>query len=101
MRHHKLHATYLATEVSGITKWVDTYHLHESLRLLYGTPDIRLSLSELKRQERVEQREAIKWIPCNYVMLSRCPGATLEEQKRNIFVRCHEYREVGFQSLTR
>ncbi|MBQ6772530.1 MAG: hypothetical protein IJP48_00555 [Synergistaceae bacterium] len=29
-------------------------------------------------------------------MLNRCPRATLEEQKRNIFVRCHEYREVSF-----
>ena len=96
LRHHKLHATYLEVEVSGAKKWVETYHLHNALRMLFGTPDVKLSLSELKGQERVEQREAIEWIPCNYVMLSRCPGVTFEEQKRNIFNRCHEYRDVGF-----
>ncbi|MBQ6773014.1 MAG: hypothetical protein IJP48_03020 [Synergistaceae bacterium] len=96
LRHHKLHATYLEAEVSGVKKWVETYHLHNALRQLYGMPNVRLSLSELKGQERLEQREAIEWIPCNYVMLNRCPGATLEEQKRNIFKRCHEYRDVGF-----
>ncbi|MBR0184879.1 MAG: hypothetical protein IJQ24_02490 [Synergistaceae bacterium] len=96
LRHHKLHATYLEAEISGVTKYIETYHLHNALRQLFGTPNVRLSLSELKGQERVEQREAIEWIPCNYVMLSRCPGATFEEQKRNIFNRCHEYRDVGF-----
>ena len=96
LRHHKLHATYLEAEVSGVKKYIETYHLHNALRQLFGMPNVRLSLSELKGQERVEQREAIEWIPCNYVMLSRCPGVTLEEQKRNIFARCHEYRDVGF-----
>ena len=95
LRHHKLHATYIAAEISGVRKWIETYHLHDTLRLLYGTPNLKLSLSELKGQECEEKREAIEWIPCNYVVLSRCPGKTFEDKKRNIFARCHEYREVG------
>ena len=97
LRHHKLHATYLAAEVSGVTKWIEPYQLHQTLRLLYGTPNLKLSLAELKNPERVEKAEAIEWIPCNYVVLSRCPGETFEEQKLNIFVRCHEYRDIGIQ----
>lgn len=95
LRHHKLHPTYLAAEISGVTKWIETYQLHGSLKSLYGTPNIKLSLSELKEQERLEKREAIEWIPCNYVVLSRCPGRTFEEQKANILRRCDEYREIG------
>ena len=97
LRHHKLHATYLAAEISGVRKWIETYQLHNTLKLLYGTPNLKISLSELKEQEISEKREAIEWIPCNYVMLSHCPGDTFEEQKKNIFNRCHEYRGVGFQ----
>ncbi len=95
LHHHHPRATYLAAEISGVTKWIETYHLHESLKMLYGTPNLKLSLSELKAQEREEKRDAIEWIPCNYVVLSRCPGETFDEQKKNIFIRCHEYREVG------
>ena len=95
LRHHKLHPTYLAAGIAGVTKWIETYQLHGSLKLLYGTPNLKLSLSELKEQERLEKREAIEWIPCNYVVLSRCPGETFEEQKANILRRCDEYREIG------
>lgn len=97
LRHHKLHATYIAAEISGVTKWIETYQLHPTLRMLYGTPNLKLSLAELKNQERIEKDDALEWIPCNYVMLSRCPGETLEEQKENIFRRCHEYRDTGIQ----
>ena len=95
LRHHKLHATYIAAEISGVRKWIETYQLHETLRQLFGTPNVKLSLSEMKAQELTEKREALEWIPCNYVMLSRCPGETFEDKKRNIFILCHEYREVG------
>ncbi|MBR2208735.1 MAG: hypothetical protein IJ859_08030 [Synergistaceae bacterium] len=95
LRHHKLHATYIAAEISGVTKWIETYQLHQTLRMLYGTPNLKLSLSELKSPELAEKKEALEWIPCNYVVLSRCTGETVEEQKENIFARCHEYRGRG------
>ena len=95
LNHHHPRATWLSAEVLGVTKWIETYQLHETLKKLYGTPDLLLSLSELTGQERKEQRGFIEWIPCNYVVLSHCPGATLEEQKANIFARCDGYREVG------
>lgn len=95
LRHHKLHATYIAAEISGVTKWIETYQLHQTLRLIYGTPNLKLSLSELKGQELIEKKEALEWIPCSYVVLSRCPGETFEEQKENIFARCREYRGKG------
>jgi len=96
LRHHKLHATFLAADVSGVEKWIETYQLHGSLKMIYGTPNFKLSLAELKAKERIEKREAIEWIPCNYVVLSHCPGKNFEEQKENIFRRCREYREIGF-----
>ena len=43
-RHHKLHATYLEAEVSGVNKWVEIYHIHNALRQLFGMPSVRLSL---------------------------------------------------------
>ena len=95
LRHHKLHATYIAAEISGTTKWIETYQLHQTLRMLYGTPNLKLSLAELKNQELIEKKEALEWIPCSYVVLSRCPGESLEEQKENIFARCREYRGKG------
>ena len=95
LRHHKLHVTYLAVEISGVRKWIETYKLHETLKLLYGTPNVKLSLSELKGQELGEKHECLEWIPCSYVVLSRCPGKTFEEQKKNIFARCSKYRGVG------
>ena len=52
--------------------------------------------AELKEQALIENKEAIEGIPCNYLILSRCPGETFEEQKINIFKRCHEYRNAGF-----
>ena len=39
-----------------------------------------------------------EYIPGNYVVLSQCPGATIEEQKANIFERCYDYREKGIPS---
>ena len=95
LHHHRPRATWLSAEVSGTAKWVETYQLHGTLRELYGTPELLLSLSELTGRERKESRGYIEWIPCNYVVLSHCPGETLEEQKANIFKRCEEYREVG------
>ena len=95
LHHHHPRATWLSAEVSGIVKWIETYQLHETLRELYGTPGLLLSLSELKGKERKESKGYISWIPCNYVMLTRCPGKTLEEQIANIFRHCAEYREAG------
>ncbi|MBQ3456920.1 MAG: hypothetical protein IJG36_10815, partial [Synergistaceae bacterium] len=95
LHHHRPRATWLSAEVSGRAKWIETYQLHETLRELYGTSGLLLSLCELKSKERKESKGYISWIPCNYVILTRCPGKTLEEQIANIFKRCAEYREVG------
>ena len=95
LHHHRPRATWLSAEISGVTKWIETYQLHETLRHVYGTPNFLLSLSELTGKERKESKSYIAWIPCNYVMLPNCPGTTLEEQKANIFRRCGEYRGVG------
>ena len=95
LHHHRPRATWLSAEVSGRSKWIETYQLHETLREFYGTPELLLSLSELTGRERKESRGFIEWIPCNYVMLTRCPGSTLEEQIANIFRHCAEYRGVG------
>ena len=97
LHHHHPRATYLAAEVSGVTKWIETYQLHSTLKSIYGTPNLKFSLAELKEQVCVEKKEAIEWIPCNYVVLSRCPCGTFEEQKENIFKHCREYRDVGIQ----
>ena len=97
LHHHHPRATYLAAEVSGVMKWIETYQLHSTLKSIYGTQNLKFSLSELKEQACVEKKEAIEWIPCNYVVLSRCPGGTFEEQKENIFKHCREYRDVGIQ----
>ena len=95
LHHHRPRATWLGAEVSGTAKWLETYQLHGTLRELYGTPDFLLSLSELTGRERKESRGYVEWIPCNYVVLTHCPGGTFEEQKANIFRHCEEYREVG------
>ncbi len=95
LHHHRPRATWLGAEVSGTAKWLETYQLHGTLRELYGTPELLLSLSELTGRERKESRGYIEWIPCNYVVLSHCPGETFEEQKANIFRHCEEYRGVG------
>ncbi|MBQ6920178.1 MAG: hypothetical protein IJQ74_07585, partial [Synergistaceae bacterium] len=95
LHHHHPRGTYIAAEISGVTKWIETYQLHTTLKLIYGTPNLKFSLAELKGLECEEKREFIEWIPCNYVVLSHCPGETFEEKKRNIFIRCHEYRGVG------
>ena len=95
LHHHHPRVTWLSAEVSGIAKWVETYQLHETLRELYGTPELLLPLSELKGKDWKESKGYISWIPCNYVMLTRCHGSTLEEQKANIFRHCAEYREQG------
>lgn len=97
LHHHHPRATYIAAEVSGVTKWIETYQLHSTLKSIYGTQNLKFSLAELKEQACVEKKEAIEWIPCNYVVLSRCPGGTFEEQKENIFKHCREYRDVGIQ----
>ena len=95
LHHHRPRATWLSAEISGATRWIETYQLHEALRSSYGMPNFLLSLSELTGKERKESKGYIEYIPCNYVVLSNCPGATFEEQKANIFRRCCEYREVG------
>lgn len=53
---------------------------------------MKVSLSELTS---ASLKASAEYIPCNYVVLSQCPGATIEEQKANIFERCYGYREKG------
>ena len=97
LSHHKPHNTFIGVEISdGQVKFIATYELHKTLREVYETPNMRMCLSELQGQEIAESAEAIAYIPCNYVVLSRCPGETFAEKVANIKRRCAEYNGVGF-----
>ena len=75
---------------------IETSQLGKILRILSGTAKVRnLSLSE---QASANHKVSSEYIPANYVVMSKCPGATIEEQNANICKRCDEYREVGIPS---
>ena len=85
--------TYLRVKIGDCPEQIiETRQLRELLRRRYGTPNVRVSLSELIS---ANVKASPAYIPSNYVLLTQCPGATFEEQKENIFRRCDEYREVG------
>ncbi len=85
--------TYLRIKIGdNLEQIIETSQLREVLRGLYGTPKVKVSLSELTS---ANLKAGAEYIPCNYVVLSQCPGATIEEQKANIFERCYGYREKG------
>ncbi|MBQ3456931.1 MAG: hypothetical protein IJG36_10870, partial [Synergistaceae bacterium] len=75
---------------------IETSQLGKILRILSGTAKVRnLSLS---KQASANVKVSSEYIPANYVVMSKCPGATIEEQNANICERCNEYREVGIPS---
>ena len=85
--------TYLRIKIGDNPEQIiETSQLREVLRRLYGTPNVKVSLSELTS---ANLKASAEYIPCNYVVLLQCPGATIEEQKANIFERCYGYREKG------
>ena len=85
--------TYLRVKIGDSPEQViETRRLREFLRKCYGTANVKVSLSELIS---ANVKASPAYIPSNYVVLTQCLGATIEEQKENIFRRCDEYREVG------
>lgn len=85
--------TYLRIKIGDNPEQIiETSQLREVLRRFYGTPNVKVSLCELKSADLKAMPE---YIPGNYVLVSKCPGATFEEQRANIFKRCYGYREVG------
>ena len=85
----------LSCEALGQSLWVQTYELHDTLKRLDFNQGWRMTLSEFTEKSCAEHRLAVAYIPCNFVVLSRCPGATVEEKIENIKQRCREYRDVG------
>lgn len=49
-----------------------------------------------KREDRASYIENLYF---SYVVLTRCPGATFEEQLQNIKERCREYRILGVEGM--
>ena len=85
--------TYIRVKIGdGEEQFIETSQLKEVLRGLYGTPDVKLSLSESASPKK---NISPAYIPSNYILLSNCPGETFEAQKENIFRRCREYRDIG------
>lgn len=94
LNHHRQRATWLRFEnTDGQAKWIATEDLHKTLKAIYKTPNLKLSISEFK--ERDDSKPVITHIPFNYVVLSRCPGNTFEEKLSNIQKRCNVFREKG------
>ncbi len=85
----------LSCDDLGLSHWLQTYELHDTLKRLDFNQGWTMALSEFTEKSRVENRLAIAYIPCNFVVLPRCPGATVEEKSENIKQRCREYRDVG------
>ena len=85
--------TYLRIKIGDNPEQIiETRQLREVLRGLYGTPNVKVSLCELGS---ANLKAMPAYIPGNYTVMSKCPGATFEEQRANIFKRCYGYREVG------
>ena len=85
----------LSCEVLGLSLWVQTYELHDTLKRLDFTQGWTMALSEFTEKARVESSLGVFCIPCNFVVLPRCPGETFEEKAGNIKQLCREYRDVG------
>ena len=91
--------TYLRIKIGDNPEQIiETSQLREVLRRFYGTPNVKVSLCELKSADLKAMPE---YIPGNYVLVSKCPGATFEEQRANIFKRCYGYREVVYRTRIR
>ena len=85
----------LSCEALGQSLWVQTYELHDTLKRLDFNRVWTMALSEFTEKSRAEHRLAVACIPCNFVVLPRCPGTTVEEKIENIIQHCREYRDVG------
>ena len=85
----------LYCESLGQSLWVQTYELHDTLKRLDFTQGWTMALSEFTEKSRVESSFGVACIPCNFVVLPRCPGETIEEKAANIRQLCREYRDVG------
>ena len=85
----------LSCEALGQSVWVQTYELHDTLKRLDFKQGWTMALSEFTEKSRDENRLAVAYIPCNFVVLPHCPGATVGEKAENIRQRCREYRNVG------
>ena len=85
----------LSCDGLGLSYWFQTYELHDTLKRLDFNQGWTMAMSEFNEKSRVENRLAVAYIPCNFVVLPRCPGTTVEEKVENIKQHCREYRDVG------
>lgn len=95
LAQHHPRDTWVNLSCDAQSLWVQTYELHDTLKRLDFNQGWRMALSEFTEKSRVEHRMGIACIPCNFVVLPRCHGATVEEKAENIRQRCREYREIG------
>ncbi len=75
----------------GCSCFVQTYELEEYLtKAFYPAAEVRISIAEY-----FDQKFTLQEIPCNYVILNKCPGENVKAKIDNIMKHCKEYRDVG------
>lgn len=86
---------YLLDTATDAEKWIAKSDFNSYAKKLNKNHRVECSIVEFKSKNRHDRRQVIENLYFNYVILSRCPGETLEEKIDKIKEHCRIYRDVG------